>query len=182
MKRILLAPLALLTGASIVHAQLPSCTTAIADATTLIKQAKATSAMDAARDNQLQAIHQALSNIDLIATCGTQATIAKNVEAKRTDVQTGAPASASGTTTAVASASKPTFLGLALENGTTTQTTSGTSSTVSINPWKFVNSIAHDEKQTLDPNDEGSSWHFPSRSILAAPQIPRRPRQRRAPA
>jgi hypothetical protein len=157
MKRMLLAPLALLAGASIVHAQLPSCTTAIADATTLIKQAKTTNATDAAaRANQLQAIHQALSNIDLIAACGTQATIAKDIEAKRTDVQTGAPASTSGTTTAVASASKPNFLGLALENGTTTQTTSGTSSTVSINPWKFVDSIAHDEKQTLDPNDAGS--------------------------
>jgi hypothetical protein len=80
----LLAPLALLAGASIVHAQLPSCTTAIADATTLIKQAKTTNATDAAaRANQLQAIHQALSNIDLIAACGTQATIAKDIEAKR---------------------------------------------------------------------------------------------------
>jgi hypothetical protein len=157
MKKTLLALLALLVGASVVHAQLPSCNTAISDATTLIKQAKATSATDAvSRANQLQAIHQALSNIDLIAACGTQATIAKNIEAKRTDVQAGASASASGTTTAVASASKPTFLGFALENGTTTQTTSGTSTTVSINPWKFVDSIAHDEKQTLDPNDEGS--------------------------
>lgn len=156
MKRSFLAPLLVLSWASIVHAQLPSCGTAIADAVTLIKQAKATPATDApSRANQLQAIHQALSNIDLIA-CGTQATIAKNLEAKRTDVQAGAPASASGTTTAVASASKPTFLGLALENGTTTQTTSGTSSTVSINPYKFVDSIAHDEKQTLDPNGEGS--------------------------
>jgi hypothetical protein len=157
MKKIFLVHLAVLTCASASQAQLPNCTTAIADATTLIKQAKLTSATDAtAKANQLQAIHQALSNINLIVACGAQATITKNVEAKRTDVQTGAPATASGTTTAVASASKPNFLGFALENGTTTQTTSGTSSTVSINPYRFVDSIAHDEKQTLDPNDEGS--------------------------
>jgi hypothetical protein len=157
MKRMLLALLVLLVGTSVVHAQLPNCTTAIADATALIKQAKSTSASDAAaKASQLQTIHQALSNIDLIAACGTESTIVKNVEAKRTDVQPGAPASVSGTTTAVASASKPNFLGLALENGTTTQTTSGTSTTVSINPWKFVDSLAHDEKRTVDPNDAES--------------------------
>lgn len=157
MRKILLAPLVLLAPASTAYAQLPSCVTAITDATSLITQAKATSATDAnAKAQQIQTIHQALSNVNLIAACGTDATIVKNVEAKRTDVQAGAPAGASGTTTAVASASKPNFLGLALENGTTTQTTSGTSSTVSINPWRFVDSIAHDEKKTIDPNDAGS--------------------------
>jgi hypothetical protein len=157
MRIILALTLGLLFCSQAVWAQLPSCTTAISDATTLIKQAKSASATDAvSRANQLEQIHQALANIDLIAACGTAASITSIDETKRTDVQAGAPAGSSGTTTAVASASKTSFLGLALENGSTTQTTSGTSTTVSINPWKFVDSIAHDEKQNLDPNDEGS--------------------------
>ena len=154
MKKIFLAPLAFLAGVSIVYAQLPGCDKAITDAAKLITDAKAAGGTDAnAKAQQIQSIHQALANVNLIAACGTDATIVKNVEAKRTDVQAGAPAGASGTTTAVSSASKPNFLGLALENGATTQTTSGTSSTLSINPWRFIDSIAHDEKRTINPND-----------------------------
>jgi hypothetical protein len=152
MRPTLFASIALVAGSSIIHAQLPSCTEAVANTVTAVTAAKLTSG----KDNQLQGISQALSRIEFFAACGTEATIVKNMEAKRTDIQTGAPASASGSNTAVASASKPNFLGLALENGTTTQTTSGTSSTVSINPWRFVDSIAHDENQTIDPNDAGS--------------------------
>lgn len=147
------------------YAQFSSCATAAADAVDLIKKTKA-----APKEQEPDLIHDALSNVNLIAawtaeatatetevaTAKTKAAITKGIEAKRTDVQSGASAGASGTTTAVSSASKPNFLGLALQNGATTQSTTGTSSTISFNPWNFVDSIAHDERQTLDPNDEGS--------------------------
>jgi hypothetical protein len=162
MKAQFFAPLALLGGAAVCSAQLPDCNAAVSDTVQAVTQAKSTSPVDR---NQ---ISNALSNLNLFASCAPQgatankgadaavARITQNAVQKRTDVQSGAPSAASGTTTAVSSASKPSFLGLALENGTTTQTTSGTSTTVSINPWKFVDSLAHDFKLHDDPNDFGS--------------------------
>jgi hypothetical protein len=120
---------------------------------------------------QKRPIQGALANLTLLTACmneaqsavandarvqnAVHAIIAKHIEAKRMDVQAGAPSGASGTTSAVASASRPNFLGLALENGAVAQTTSTTSATISINPWKFVSSLAHDENVQVNPSDPG---------------------------
>jgi hypothetical protein len=156
MKRPALALLILTCCATGVRAQqLLDCAKEIAQTVADINAAKANGNFSNAQ--KAQQISNSLSRFELVATCANQVSVAKVVQAKRSDVQTGASSGTSGTTTAVASASKPDFLGLALENGTTTQTTSGTSSTVSINPWKFVDSIAHDGQFTVDPASAGSN-------------------------
>jgi hypothetical protein len=153
MKALYPAFLALLGGAGLASAQLPDCKTMVGETVKAITTAKSASPVDKG------SVSNAISNLDLYAACtiaGAVPRIKRDAEVKRADVAPGAPAAASGTTTAVASASKPNFLGLALENGATTQTTSGTSTTISINPWRFVDSLAHDFKLHDNPNDFGS--------------------------
>jgi hypothetical protein len=153
-------PFLLWAGAT-AHAQL-SCDQAITETTADVTAAN--------RDQQL--IKQAFTPNRLTAcaaaqvatvTPGAQAaadstvkTIGSKMAVKRTDVQPGAAAGAAGSTTAVASASKPSLFGLALENGAITQTSQATSATVSVNPWKVVESLVHDENGTISPSDPGS--------------------------
>lgn len=143
----------LLACAGSVLAQVPTCDQAIVNAAADVTAA----------NKDPQRIRQALT-INRLAACAAEAAdasrvakiIGSRIEAKRTDVQAGAAAGASGTTTAVASASKPSLFGFALENGAVTQSTSSTSTTVSVNPWKLVSSFVKDENGTIDPSDPGS--------------------------
>lgn len=63
------------------------------------------------------------------------------VQEWRTDVQTGSPTSSAGTTSLVSKGSVPALLGLAVENGALTQTTSGTSITFRTNPTGLIRAL-----------------------------------------
>ena len=74
------------------------------------------------------------------------------VQAWRTDVQTESPSSSAGSTSLVGKGSVPSLLGLAVENGALTQSTSGTSVTFRTNPAGMIKALQKYSYAESGPN------------------------------
>jgi hypothetical protein len=77
----------------------------------------------------------------LAADPSFRAAFGAEIQEWRTDVQTGSPASSTGTTSLVSKGSVPSLLGLAVEDGALTQTASGTSVTFRTNPTGLISAL-----------------------------------------
>lgn len=74
------------------------------------------------------------------------------VQEWRTDVQVGSTASSPGTTSLASLGSVPSLLGLAVENGALTQTTSGTSVTLRTNPTGLITALTKQRYAASGPD------------------------------
>ena len=85
----------------------------------------------------LEAIHPDCANAQLAQKAATQTAQAK-ATTSQSNAQTGAPASASGTTSAVQKVGIPQLLAIAVENGAIADSVSGTTMTLSTTPYGFI--------------------------------------------